>query len=72
MPRIFTARKRSLGQGNIFTNVCHSVHGGGGCYDVTSCSVMDSTSLPAGQPPPTASPRTAPPTEQTVSPSPTP
>ena len=23
---IFTARKRSLGQGNIFTSVCHSVH----------------------------------------------
>ena len=23
-----TARKRSLGQGNIFTSVCHSVHGG--------------------------------------------
>ena len=28
---IFTARKRSLGQGNIFTPVCHSVHGGGAC-----------------------------------------
>ena len=27
---IFTARKRSLGQGNIFTPVCHSVHRGGG------------------------------------------
>ena len=26
---IFTARKPSLGQGNIFTPVCHSVHGGG-------------------------------------------
>ena len=26
---IFTARKRSLGQGNVFTHVCHSVHGGG-------------------------------------------
>ena len=25
---IITARKRSLGQGNIFTPVCHSVHGG--------------------------------------------
>ena len=24
-----TARKRSLGQGNIFTSVCHSVHGRG-------------------------------------------
>ena len=27
---IFTAHKRSLGQGNIFTPVCHSVHMGGG------------------------------------------
>ena len=26
---IFTARKQSLGQGNIFTPVCHSVHRGG-------------------------------------------
>ena len=25
----FTARKRSLGQGNVFTPVCHSVHRGG-------------------------------------------
>ena len=25
---IFTARKRSLGQGNVFTLVCHSVHRG--------------------------------------------
>ena len=30
---IFTARKRSLGQGNIFTPVCHSLYRGGmhGC-----------------------------------------
>ena len=28
---IITARKRSLGQGNIFTPVCHSVHRGGTC-----------------------------------------
>ena len=26
-----TARKRSLGQGNIFTNFCHSVHRQGVC-----------------------------------------
>ena len=26
--RLVTARKRSLGQGNIFTPVCHSVHRG--------------------------------------------
>ena len=25
---VITARKRSLGQGNIFNPVCHSVHGG--------------------------------------------
>ena len=28
---IVTARKRSLGQGNVFTPVCHSVHRGGHC-----------------------------------------
>ena len=28
-PAFITARKRSLGQGNIFTPVCHSVHRGG-------------------------------------------
>ena len=27
---VFTTRKRSLGQGNVFTRVCHSVHDGGG------------------------------------------
>ena len=26
---MFTARKRSLGQSNVFTPMCHSVHGGG-------------------------------------------
>ena len=33
MMGIVTARKRSLGQGNMFTPVCHSVHRGGvrGC-----------------------------------------
>ena len=29
--KLITARKRSLGQGNIFTPVCHSVHRGGVC-----------------------------------------
>ena len=33
---IFATRKRSLGQGNVFTPICHSVHGmrggGGGGY----------------------------------------
>ena len=32
---LITAHKRSLGQGNIFTPVCHSVHRGGG---VRGCS----------------------------------
>ena len=27
---IITARKRNLGQGNVFTHLCHSVHGGWG------------------------------------------
>ena len=26
---VFTVRKRSLGQGKIFTSTCHSVHRGG-------------------------------------------
>ena len=32
----FTARKRSLGQGNIFARMCHSVHreGVSGCWGV--------------------------------------
>ena len=46
---IFTARKQSLGQGNNFTPVCHSVHGGG-----------RGTSPPPGQttPPGLCTPRT--------------
>ena len=41
---IVTARKRRLGQGNVFTPVCDSFcsQGREGCYDVLS--VMDSTS----------------------------
>ena len=38
--RIITARKRSLGQGNIFRSVCQSFcsqWGRGSLYDVTSC-----------------------------------
>ena len=30
---LFTARKQSFGQGNIFTSVCHSVHRGGALID---------------------------------------
>ena len=33
---LVTTHKQSLGQGNDFTRVCHSVHGGS-LYDVTSC-----------------------------------
>ena len=33
---IITARKRSLGQGNIFTPVCHSVHRGA-CVVAQGC-----------------------------------
>ena len=40
---VVTARKRSLGQGNIFAPVCHSVHGG-------------SASVHAGIPPPQQTP----------------
>ena len=38
--RIFTSRKRSLGQGNIFTPVCHSVHTGAACV-VGACMAED-------------------------------
>ena len=45
---IITARKRSLGQGNIFTPVCHSVHRGeGGCL-VPGGSVPGGDLLPGG------------------------
>ena len=36
--RFVTARKRSLGQGNVFTRVCHSVHGGWGLHSGGSAS----------------------------------
>ena len=48
---IITARKRSLGQGNIFRSICLSTWGWWweGCYDVTSCygqhPPLDSTPL---------------------------
>ena len=43
-----TARKRSLGQGNIFTPVCHSVHRGGmrGCRG--ACMVAGGACVVAG------------------------
>ena len=47
---IFTARKRSLGQGNIFTPVRHSVHGGGGTW-AGNPPVTKYTLLGPGTPP---------------------
>ena len=51
---IFTARKRSLGQGNIFAPVCHSVHRGG-----VSRQVHPQAGTPPGQaqPPGQVNPR---------------
>ena len=51
---IFTARKRSLGQGNILTGVCLSTGGGGSLYDVTYCpgGVSVRGGLPRETPPP--------------------
>ena len=57
-----TARKRSLGQGNMFTPVCHSVHGRGvpgpvGCLVPGGCLVWGgawSGGVPGGDLPRTA------------------
>ena len=48
--QFFTARKRSLGQGNVFTRVCHSVHGnsGGGNSGFLACITGHMTSLQEG------------------------
>ena len=32
LKRLISTPKRSLGQGNVFTHVCHSVHGEGGVW----------------------------------------
>ena len=49
---VITVRKRSLGQGNVSTRFCHSVHGKGGgrgsLYDVISCLAAWSMFLPEG------------------------
>ena len=45
--KLITARKRSLGQGNVFTPVCHSVHRGG-----VSQNTMGWGQIPLGRPPP--------------------
>ena len=46
--RIFTARNRSLGQGNVFTPVCHSVHKGGGLCPSMRHRSRDRRSLSGG------------------------
>ena len=48
-----TTRKRSLGQGNIFTPVCHSVHRGGSPIKETllAGSTPGRRHPPAGRPP---------------------
>ena len=53
---IFTARKRSLGQGNIFTPVCHSVHRGGLPQCMMGYPPDQAPSLGPGTPPDQAPP----------------
>ena len=51
---IFTARKRSLGQGNIFAPVCHSVHKGvclSACWDTLPHPLVADPLLVADPPP---------------------
>ena len=45
---IFIASKRSLGQGNIFTPVCRSVHGGGGVVSQHALQVISQHALQQG------------------------
>ena len=47
---LITARKRSLGQGNIFTPVCHSVHRGG-CLVPGGCLLPGVSALGGGSAP---------------------
>ena len=46
---IFTAHERSLGQGNVFTPVYHSVHGGGGWLPSMYHRSHDQGDLPPGE-----------------------
>ena len=48
MYQIFTARKRNLGEGNVFTAVCHSVHrgaGGGGSAQPPDAEPLDADTV---------------------------
>ena len=42
---VFTTRKRSLGQGNVFTPVCHSVHGREVLVGLPACITGRMTSM---------------------------
>ena len=55
--KIFTARKRSLGQGNVFTSVCHSVHRGW-CLPI-ACLDTSHRQTPPGRHPPKQTPPTS-------------
>ena len=55
--RVITTRKRSLGQGNIFTPVCHSVHGGGGLSASVRAGILPTPPDHAPAPPETMHPR---------------
>ena len=69
---LVTARKRSLGQGNIFTPVCHSVHRGvclSACWDTTpprSRHPPWSRSPPRSRSPQEKTPPDQPPREQSM------
>ena len=47
--QIIAARKRSLGQGNIFTPVCHSVHKGGSTGQVPPRDQVHPRAVHAGR-----------------------
>ena len=64
---IFTARKQSLGQGNVFTPVCHSVHRRGGvCPPPRMCTPPDAHPPGCRPPPGMQSPPPPPDTSDTV------
>ena len=48
----FIGRKRSLGQGNIFAPVCHSVHRGGGVRGLPQCIPPPGPDTPRDHAPP--------------------
>ena len=55
--RFYYRPQRSCGQGNIFTPVCHSVHGGGGvclsaCWHATPPRADNPPTHPRSRPPP--------------------